>query len=362
MTLMNCIAMMDPVTADAAISEWEDELSLCENLRFQNGVLQAYCCGEWVNVSGQAAQGIGGPGQPGGGSTEPGIGQCVTYHASFAANSQWLVPVTVNAGDTITFSNAKGAGTDGGVSGLWNCPNSQTFFGGACVGVGGTKAGDVAPAINHMRLIAKIGSVWYPADAGTITVPGGISAAQVLIQANDSSIADNSGSYTLDVQVCNNQTATFTAIVDLTLTDGGLVADVDNGVALGVWVPGIGWQAVPYQAADGTWLTRLELVRNFASTPLTSLAMKYNLTKGAFGLTGLSNGAIASVAGASPVTVSVASNTDANGTGKVLSEVLSASYTRLFFLINARYNSTNVTPGSATLTQYTVTGSGASPF
>jgi len=142
------------------------------------------------------------PGQPGGGGTPPGSGECTVYKATFSANSQWLLPALVNSGDELTFSNAKGAGSDGAA--LWRCPNGQTFFAGQCVGAAGTSGGDPASSQNHMQLVINIDGTWYPANDGTITVPGGVTDAQAYIQVNDASLGGNSGSYTLDVQFCNN--------------------------------------------------------------------------------------------------------------------------------------------------------------
>lgn len=220
--------------------ESDYEMSICEQLRFHNGKLQGLCCGEWTDITGQTGIEIGGPGQPGDGAPQPDEGGgCQTYHASFAANSQWLVPTVVNAGDTIAFSNPDGSGQDGTVS-PWRCPDGLTFFAGACVGLGGTSGGDPAPAINHMALVAEIDGVYYPAFSGTITVPGGVVNAPITIQANDSDLSDNSGSYALDIEVCNNVPEVWSHLLDFQISPHGFVVVSGNGV----WTPGVGFEGV----------------------------------------------------------------------------------------------------------------------
>lgn len=346
---------------------WDEDLTtLCDSIRFDNaGQLQVLCCGVWNNVAGQPAQGIGGPGQPGGGGSVPSAGQCTTYHAAFSANSQWLLPATVNAGDTLTFTNPKGAGTDGGVSGIWNCPNGQTFFAGGCVGFAGPKIGDVAPSLNHMELIAKIGAVWYVADAGVITVPGGIANAQVVIQCNDSSIADNSGNYTLDVAYCNNGSSTYTHTFNFALTNGGFVDRVAAGwtpTTIGLWTAGSGWTPET-QTFSGTSLHGIQIQRVLgASVHLYTAQLTYNLTKGVVDA-GVSNGLYLQLSGANVAAQSVASSADTNGTGKTLT-VTPGDYVINTIAIDIRdgYHASPGTPGSSLVAQLVVTGPGADPW
>lgn len=179
-------------------------MALCESVRWQNGVLQAWCCGEWQDVPGQPSQGIGGPGQPGGGTPQPQPGGGQTcYHGQFPATGSWLVPTVVNAGDTVVLSNATGAGQDG-ILGPWKCPNGQTFFAGQCIGIAGPVGSDPLPTANHMELLFYIDGTYYSAMGGPVTVPGGVSNAEVLVVVNDSTTTDNSGSYSFDVCVTNN--------------------------------------------------------------------------------------------------------------------------------------------------------------
>jgi len=179
-------------------------------LRVQNGKLQALCCGEWTDIPGQPAQGVGGPGQPGSGSEQPnpGGGQAC-YQGQMPATGSWLVPTIVSAGDTVELTDAQGAGQDGTVS-PWYCPNGQTFFAGACIGIAGVSGSDPLPTANHMSLLFKIDGTYYSAMSGPVTVPGGVSNANVEVVVNDSVLSDNSGSYTFGVCVTNNAALDWT--------------------------------------------------------------------------------------------------------------------------------------------------------
>lgn len=222
------------------VLESEYEMAICEQLRYQDGKLQGYCCGEWVDIEGQTGNPPGGGTQPGGGTEQPPAGECLTYHASMTANNKWYLPTVVSAGDVITVSNLTGAGNDGTLS-PWHCPDGDTFFAGACIGgTGGPSGGDPDGSANHMELVMNIGGTWYEPVAGAVTVPGGVSNAEVYFQVNDSVLSDNAGSYVFDVEVCNNQDTAWIHVWDFTLTNGGWTA-LAGGT--GVWVPGAGWKS-----------------------------------------------------------------------------------------------------------------------
>lgn len=174
--------------------------SLCESLRYENGKLQALCCGEWVDIPGQPPG--SGEQQPGDGTTPPAPGHCQIYHASMLANGQWLLPAVVNTGDTLTFSNPRGAATDGSGSNIWYCPNGSIFFASVCTGIFGTDGADPLPTSAHMGVVVQIGGVWYDTQ-NPITVGPGVVNQPVIMQANDVSLTDNSGGYTFDVELCN---------------------------------------------------------------------------------------------------------------------------------------------------------------
>lgn len=154
------------------------------------------------------------PPQPGAGAEQPQPGGgCALYHGTMGAQTPWYVPTVVSTGDTIQLIDPAGAWTDGGSN--WYCPDGGVFFAGACTGLFSTSGSDPLPSAHHMALIAKIGSVYYDVSDGTaFTVPSGHSNDQITLLANDDDPSNNAGTITFDVQVCNNQAATWTSIIN----------------------------------------------------------------------------------------------------------------------------------------------------
>ena len=179
---------------------------------------------------------------PGGGSQ--------TYCKHLDVSKQVLLDTLVNTGDVIHVTSVTGGGYDG--SGLlWYCPNGQTYLATECVGPQAVSlSGDPVPAAHHMSLVAKIGSSYYSLETA-LTVPSGVSNAQVLIQVNDSNITDNIGGYDFCVKVTNNQAATWRHVFDFALAPGSWTQAPDLGHNRGVWVGGSGWQS---QAWDDSGL------------------------------------------------------------------------------------------------------------
>lgn len=212
------------------------------------------------------------PGQPGGGSTQPkpGGGQAC-YDLSMLAGGLALVPVLVNEGDTISITKNQGAGTDTGTD--WYCPDGNTFFGGACITNTITDALDPAPALPHMSVIAKIGSVYYGAWQGQIiTVPSGIVNQQVTLLVNQHNAGTPSGSYSMNVCVTNNQAATWSHILDLTLNTWGFTITDPDGDCFGTWVSGTGFVSCAVgnispidiqHSASGATITHLQCTANY---------------------------------------------------------------------------------------------------
>jgi hypothetical protein len=236
-------------------NDCEDEMSLCDNIRFNpaTGLFEVNCCGTWEPITGQPVGGLLGSGtttglplpQPGGG--------CQEYSAVMDANEQWLCPPVVNAGDTITVSGVDGSWTDGGS--YWYTLDGSVFFAGRKAGPSGTNGADPSPTDPHMGLICKIAGVFYYVGGGaTITVPGGVSNALLIFQANDASLSDNSGNVHFQVQVCNNQAVTWSHYLDFTT---GYHADPTFDPN-GVWVPGVGHQAIA--VAFGDWPVRVQVL------------------------------------------------------------------------------------------------------
>lgn len=249
------------------VAESDYEMSICEQLRFNpaTGHLQAFCCGAWTDISGQPAQGIGGPGQPGSGSPQPAPnGGCVTYHAIMNAGDQWLAPAPVSAGDTVQVSNMQGAWSDG--AGLWYCLNGQVFFAGACT-IPARDALDPIPGAGHMALLSKIAGTFTDVSGGGVfTVPGGVSNALLIFQPNDHNPAAAFGQVTFDVTVCNNQAGTFTHTWDFTAAPG---AWVHNGADNSIWAAGSGWSAGTHGTTTGVQLNLPHASRTINTITIT---------------------------------------------------------------------------------------------
>src|SRR6266496_2153885 len=189
MDLINIFAAAEICTNALLLSdELEYEMSVCEQLRFQDGKLQGLCCGVWSDISGQPPQGWQ-TGPTGIGQTPPSAGGgCVSYKAGLSGNGYWYAPFVVNTGDTLTISNSKGA-TYNPANGLWYCTDGSTFFAGACLASTATNAGNPMPAVLTGKLIAKIGGTFYDVNnGGTFVVPAGIASQPVTFQFNYASV------------------------------------------------------------------------------------------------------------------------------------------------------------------------------
>lgn len=233
-------------------------------------IIQMWCIDHWEDWYNPFSCGLP-AGQPSGGSPQPQAGGCQSYSAQFDAKSTWLLPTVVSAGDTIEISAVSGAGNDGAFLATWRCPTGQTFFAGACVGVGGVQGGDPAAAVDHMRLVVNIDGTWYDAYNTSITVPGGVSDAQVVFQINDDDLTDNSGSYAFNVNVCNNQAPRWTHTFNLALSPCGFTP-LNADPTYGVWIAGIGWRVTGSGAP-----TQLSIYPPSAA-PVDSIAFTLNVT------------------------------------------------------------------------------------
>lgn len=351
-------AQIEPTTP--SISEMEYLMSVCEQLRFHNGKLQGYCCGEWVDIAGQGGIVIGGSDQQGGGAPQPDPGSCQTYHAQFEANGTYLVPTVVNAGDEITFSNADGSGADGAFLGSWYCPDGGTFFGGLCLPVYSTDAGDPDPTLSHMSLIAKIGSLYYRADTGTITVPGGVVNEQVLLQVNDGTIGDNSGSYALDIEVCNNQSLSWEQIFDFALSPGGWTLQTYGAPGFaGVWTPGVGWVHTD-NVYTGFNVRGVNILHaSMVDSPVTFLEVLFNFTQGTYDSTPqhaetVYAGAVALIDRATGALVT--------GANKTLGGIVSGASDDPWQLYFYSDNTAGAPSGAVTIKKITIRGTGVNPF
>lgn len=247
--LLTCFSNAPRLVPDIIrVEEMGLDMAICEQLRFQDGKLQGLCCGEWTDITGQPAQGIGGPGQPAQGAPQPTPnGGTADYNGCFNSNGVWLIPTPLSTGDVVNLSGATGAASgDGGT--IWNCPDGSVFFAGGCLAIGATIGTDPLPTTNHMSLIMFLDGDYYDLMAGPVTVPAGVSNVQGFIQVNDDDLTNNVGQLCFNVEVTNNQLGTFSHDFDFTLTPAGwTVRDI------GQYVVGQGFEAVysvPIMTAD----------------------------------------------------------------------------------------------------------------
>jgi hypothetical protein len=216
-------------------------------------------------------------GQPGSGQGTPEPGGSQQYCYTLMANQALMLPPVVNTGDTITLDSAKGSWNDGGRL-SWYCPDGSIFFADACVGGGAPLSGDPVPTAKHMSIIVYIASVPYALVMGVpFVVPSGVSNDQIQLQANDSAIADNSGSVDICVTVQNNGTATWAHSADFALTSDGFTASSGSGFPPGSWAAGQGWNGGISGAPD----TRCLIDRSFGARFITSITVTWESQNGA---------------------------------------------------------------------------------
>jgi len=245
-------------TENTTVTEESEYLmSICEQLRWNNGKLQGLCCGEWTDIPGQGDSTLGGSGQPGEGAHQPGYGETECYNGTLAGTGLWHLPTVVNSGDTIEVTEYSGAWHDGAFT-VWRCPNGYIDFAGGCVPSTATESGDPLPSDPHMSLIAEIQGTFYPVlTGGVFTVPGGVSNAEVTFQANDSVLSDNAGEIAFTVCVENNQSAGWEHTFDFLASDCGFVS---NPINRAVWTAGQGWGIDPSGSYPGLFQIQAPVV------------------------------------------------------------------------------------------------------
>ncbi len=200
----------DPNDGSGGFDMEEFMSCLCEVLRWQNGRLQALCCGDWTDIPGfESVITDGGTQPPPAGVLAP--GECETYNVVLQGNGQYLLPNPVQEDYTIEVSGLSGGWTDGAV---WYCPDGGNYLLGVCNPAGKHHdGGDPDSTAYHMQLMALINGIYYPIVMGsttTITVPSGTPASEVSFVANDASLSDNGGSVSFQVQVCAPESAADT--------------------------------------------------------------------------------------------------------------------------------------------------------
>lgn len=142
------------------------------------------------------------PAQPGAEAPIP-AGQSREFHVQLAAGQQWLFPVPIDAGDTITVTNATGAWNSYQLGFLtdWNCPNGQEYILGICGQYRVPYNTDPNQNAWHMELMLSIGGNWYLPLRSAITVPGGISGEFPFFQGNQGNLPEGVGAINFDVTV-----------------------------------------------------------------------------------------------------------------------------------------------------------------
>lgn len=170
-------------------------------------------------------------------SERPEPGQCKEIELVIQGTGT-LLPIPVEGNDTIEILNARGGWNDGTLQ--WACPSGFSYGLGICGSPLGPDAGDPMPLLDHMRLIAKIGSSYQDAYNRQILVSSGQSLVDVLLQPNDASLGDNGGSISARVRVCRSSgsSGTWSHDFDFTVDDGGWEPQ-QSGYA--VYSAGVGW-------------------------------------------------------------------------------------------------------------------------
>lgn len=225
--------------------------------------------------------------QPGVGNKppEPGGGTQQTCKA-LAANGTLLLPLLVNAGDQITLNSVNGAGWDGVESDfgpLWRFANGDQYIGGIDVGFPRTDSGDPLPTANHMKIIAGYGGGpgYLDLPVGTaITIPGGVSNAQIWIQVNDSTLANNQGSYDVCVTVKNNAAGGFSHTFDFTLASQAWTLTPLSWGTNGEYLAAQGWHGTCNGSADKYNQIVIQRTNPNPAIVFTDLAINYDETPG----------------------------------------------------------------------------------
>lgn len=351
----NTFERCDECPPSTIIDELEYEMSLCEQLRFQNGKLQGLCCGEWSDIDGQPAQGWM-PGTIGTGTTPPSAGGCEDYNASISGSGYWYAPFVVSTGDTILISSAVGA-TYNPANGGWYCPDGSLFFAGGCLPSTLTAGGNPMPAILSGKLIAKIGATYYDVYNGTFTVPAGISTQPIQFQFNYASIATSSGDVSFAVHFCNNATATFTHTFDFTVTDAGWVAYVP--IPGGVFTPGTGWVAASSVIGGSINNRWVNITKTFSSRTITSVVATFDYVRGTIDA---SQTHPEQIANATQYWLNELNAACTTGTNQVKGGAASYVSTSLQVLLQCHYNTGAVGSANAILKRLVVQGLGSDPF
>jgi len=211
--------------------------------------------------------------------TPPAPTQCWNYHVTLDAKGKWLIPLPMTDGWSFTVQRAKGGANDGGLGPLWSCPEGTVYTLGNCGANNGTHSGDPIDTINHMRLIAEVGTTFVDAYNTSYTIPTGTGPVDVVFQVNDTELSDNNGSYDFELTVCNN---TFVHVFDFSVNDGGFIVRTEFGGA--EYIPGVEWRSVVLSGFSGTTVA----IQKDVTFPSGTVMTKIEAIWGSEGSTGSS--------------------------------------------------------------------------
>lgn len=219
-------------------------MALCESLRWNNGTLQAWCCGEWQDVPGGSGGLPGNPTQPPPASP-PATDECITYHVSLNGRDQWLLPFPVQEGYKLRVENARGGWNDGTLG--WFCPSGKVYEFGACAADQPAEGGDPMPDRNHMSIVgfSTYDTTWFNPMSGDYTFPAGVTDSPVTLQANDGSLSDNQGSIEFDVIICATSLPVFSHTFNFVISEMGWQPVLDGSDPRATYNAGNGWDENP---------------------------------------------------------------------------------------------------------------------
>jgi len=225
------------------ITESEYEMSLCEQLRFNGGRLEALCCGVWTPIEGQTGAGLPPTaGQPGAGSGLPAPNGGQNEYCGTLGRGTWLIPAPLNSGDTLLFSDLFGAWQDNRDL-FWHCPDGFLFVLDVCGPTLPHGSPDPLPTGYHMQIIININGTYYDClltdsqgNLNIFTVPGGVSNATAFLQANIDDTDLINGTVQFCVNVTNNVVGTWQHKFNFINLPGGWIP-----CGNGEWTPSVGF-------------------------------------------------------------------------------------------------------------------------
>lgn len=280
------------------------------------------------------------------------IDGCVDYYCQVQEQTDFVLPTTVSTGDVITISEVAGAWADGWAGNLWYCYDGSAFVLGVCIsGSNPAKSGDPLQTAEHQQLIIKIGSTYYDALAGPITVPSGVDNALVaLLPNNGSARANGTGVVKAKVNICNNSQWCY-EWTGAALNDWTKLATGDNGQGFGSFATTV-WNTSCNVYAGNSY-EAIVIEKSFASRTIIKVEIERTIS--------VNHNALG-------MTIYDAANTnlhhdDGSGT-KSTWEGSSDTTTKIWFNFDAGYNpaGTSCLGGAGQVTKIKIWGLGTNPF